>query len=168
MKESFFDIEGIKGEYLFNFFSCSTRLWLSSRNIIGFVENKHMQIGKHIDETSFKREVQSISIDGMISLDFVRKGDALEIHEVKKGKSFSEPQEMQVMYYMYVMNAILGYVPKSYLHLVQARKTKEIHLDSKKVEDSIRSIRAVLSEECPKPQRKPICRGCSYSIVCWS
>lgn len=162
------DLDGIKGEYFYHLFSCHTRLWLYHRNVSGSPMNEHIRIGKYVDEESFSREKGKIIIDGICAIDFIRNGDGMEVHEVKKGSGDDIAQEMQVQYYMYVLGRVFSKEVAGFLHYPLKKEVKEVVLEEQKVLDSITEIRRIISSSCPPPERKPICRGCSYAEVCWS
>ncbi len=159
----------ISGESFFDYFSCKTRLWMESRNIDGdFDSNEHIKLGKFIDESTFKREKHTLQIPGICSIDFIKTDTGfLEIHEVKKGKKVSKPQIMQTMYYIYILNEITGKECVGFLHLPEARKKIEIKLNEELIRGSLQEISEVINNDCPKPEIKAICRGCSYNHMCW-
>ncbi|MEM3448397.1 MAG: CRISPR-associated protein Cas4 [Nitrososphaerota archaeon] len=168
MIQNLTDIEGIKGEYFYHFYSCHTRLWLYHRNVSGSISNEHVMIGKYVDEESFEREGGKLVIDGVCSVDFIKEKNRIEVHEIKKGNGNDVAQEMQVEYYMYVLKRLFRKDVAGFLHYPLKKKVKEVILDDKKVIDSISEIKLIISSTCPPPVRKPICRGCSYAEVCWS
>lgn len=168
MITSLSDIEGIKGEYFYHLHSCHTRLWLYHRNVSGNPLNEHVLIGKYVDETTFSRESKKIVIEGVCAIDFIKEGEHLEVHEVKKGRGDDIGQEMQVQFYMFVLRRIFIKEVRGFLHYPLKRKIKVVTLDEKKVLQSLSEIREIISSSCPVPGRKPICRGCSYAEVCWS
>ena len=168
MIASLSDIGGIKGEYLFHYYSCHTRLWLYHRNVSGNASNEHMKIGDFIDGKSFQRDRKRLIIDNVCAIDFIREKDSFEVHEIKKGKSRNEAQEMQVLFYMYVLKRILNGEIKGFIHYPQVRKVREVYPDYNKVTSAIDKIKSIINGECPRPVRIPICHGCSYAEVCWS
>jgi len=63
------------------YFVCHRKLWLFTRDIRFENENEYVQLGRLIDENSYKRNKKQIEI-GKIKIDFIdNKG---VIHEVKK------------------------------------------------------------------------------------
>ncbi len=168
MITSLSDLEGIKGEYFYHLFSCSTRLWLYHRNVSGSPSNEHVLIGKYVDGYSFPREREKLVIEGICSIDFIRNEQGVQVHEVKKGRGGDIAQEMQVQYYMYVLGRVFSKEVSGFLHYPMKKEVREVKLDKEKVLNSIVEIRRITSSSCPPPQRKPICRGCSYAEVCWS
>ena len=62
-------------------------------------ENENVQLGKLLDENSYKRDDKHIEIDGIINIDFIHEKN--ELHEIKKSKSIEEAGIWQVKYYLY-------------------------------------------------------------------
>jgi CRISPR-associated exonuclease Cas4 len=127
-----------------------------------------MKIGDFIDKTAFKREKNRLIVDNVCAIDFIRNGNTIEVHEVKKGKSGNEAQKMQVLFYMYVFTRLLHEEVRGFIHYPQAKKVIEISPDHDKIRDAIENVKRIINEECPKPIRIPICHGCSYAEMCWS
>lgn len=159
----------IKGLDFFNFATCNTRFWLQHKNIYGnFSENEHVQVGKVLDSYSFLRNKKELIIDGICQIDFISKNNVLEIHEIKKGKSISEPQILQVQYYMKILSEITEQEVVGFIHLVQVRKKIKVEQNSEKVDAKILEMNRILDGACPKPVKIPVCKGCSYQELCWS
>ena len=76
-------ISGVKVAY---YYICHTKLWLFSHNITMEKDNELVKMGKLIHENSYRnhREVKI----GDIAIDFLRKGDKIEVHEIKKVKAW--------------------------------------------------------------------------------
>ncbi len=169
MITSFYDKYKMKGFDFFNFATCPTRFWLQHKNIEGnFDENEHVKIGKFIDNNSFLRNKKELIIDGLCQIDFISNKNGLEIHEIKKGNKISEPQILQVQYYMKILKEITCENVNAYIHLVQARKKIKIVYDEEKINNALNRMDKLIDGECPKPKRIPICKGCSYAELCWS
>jgi len=169
MTTSFYDKYKIKGDDFYNYGTCKTRFWLQHKNISGnFEDNEHVQIGKVLDKYSFMRNKKELIIDGLCQIDFITKNNVLEIHEIKKGKSVSEPQILQVQYYMKILKELTEENVKGYIHLIQIKKKIEVEYDEEKIDKVILDMKNIIDNECPKPVRIPICKGCSYAEVCWS
>ena len=64
-------------------------------------ENENVQLGKLLDENSYKRDDKHIEIDGIINIDFIHEKN--ELHEIKKSKSIEEAGIWQVKYYLYYL-----------------------------------------------------------------
>ena len=82
--------ERITGVMIYYYFVCKRKLWyfchdLQMENVS---QNENVQLGKLLDETSYRRNQKHINIDDTINIDFIK--DFQEIHEVKKSKSIEE------------------------------------------------------------------------------
>lgn len=164
-----YDNYRIKGEDFFNYYTCKTRFWLQHKNISGdFSNNEHIKIGKFLDSYSFLKNKKELIIDGVCQLDFIKKTDKLEIHEIKKGKNISEPQIMQVEYYIKILKELTDMEVVGYIHLVQIRKKFQIEYDENKINITLQEMTKILDGNCPKPLKIPVCKGCSYMEICWS
>ena len=124
--------------------------------------------GKLIHENTYQREKKEVKIDG-IAIDFVKKGEIIELLEIKKSKKMEKAHEMQTLYYLYVLKkkgvkavAVIDYP------LIRERKFIELE-EQKELEDSIPKIQEIISLKVPPPPKKiPICSKCSYYELCWS
>ena len=169
MITSFYDKYRMRGFDFFNYVTCPTRFWLQHKNIAGnFDENENVKIGKIIDSSSFLRNKKELIIDGLCQIDFISNKDGLEIHEIKKGNKISEPQVLQVQYYMKILKEITNENVSAYIHLVQIRKKVKISYDEEKINKTLSQMIRLIDDECPKPKRIPVCKGCSYAELCWS
>ena len=107
-----FKISGIQINY---YFTCKTQLWLFSHDIQMEQESDIVKIGKQIHEDSYKRENEYL-IDNLINVDFIKKMENIEVHEVKKAPSMEKAHEYQLLYYMYYLKNekdiynIIGYI----------------------------------------------------------
>lgn len=169
MTTSFYDKYKIRGLDFFNFATCKTRFWLQHKNIAGnFSENEHVQTGKILDSYSFQRNKRELIIDGVCQIDFISQHDKLEIHEIKKGKEISEPQILQVQYYMKILKELTEQEVLAYIHLVQVKKKIQVEYNEDILDRAIEEMLYLLDKKCPEPKRIPVCKGCSYAEMCWA
>ena len=95
-------------------------------------------------------------------IDFIKKRDIIEIHEVKKGKQMEKAHIMQALYYIYYLNN-LGIKAKAILHYPKLRETKEIELkesDKEEIKRAIKEIEHIKSlKEPPAPIYQKICKN---------
>jgi CRISPR-associated exonuclease Cas4 len=85
---------------------CLTKLWLFSHNVTMESSSDLVAMGQFIHETSYSRERKDVVI-GRIGIDFVKKGDRITVHEVKKSKRFEKAHRYQVYYYIYYLQVVL-------------------------------------------------------------
>ena len=74
--------ERITGVMIYYYFVCSRKLWYFCHQINMEDENENVQLGKLLDENSYKRDDKHIEIDGIINIDFIHEKN--ELHEIKK------------------------------------------------------------------------------------
>lgn len=146
-------------------------------------------MGKHIHETSYKREQKEISIDGVIVVDWIDHDEKV-IHEVKKSGRMEQAHTWQLKYYMWYLEQKgmdvadelsakdfeddpekRGYVGE--LNYPKLRQTKTIILtkkDRQTIEQKIiPNIRKIISrEKPPRTVEWNICKSCSYCELCYS
>jgi len=128
-----------------------------------------VEIGKILDEETYKRENKSVLIDDTINIDFVKNGAVL--HEVKKTKSIEEAGIWQLKYYMYYLDkkGIKNITAKIDFPLL--RETKEILLEEKDInvlDNVINDIQNIMTlDKPPKAIDSKICNNCSYFDLCY-
>ena len=93
-------ITGVKIDY---YHICHTKLWLFSHNIALEAGHENVEIGKQLHEDRYKRDGKDVMIDNTISIDFVRRGSSIELHEVKKTKKMEDAHKAQLLFYLYYL-----------------------------------------------------------------
>ncbi|NKQ39116.1 MAG: Dna2/Cas4 domain-containing protein, partial [Methanosarcinales archaeon] len=118
-------ITGVKISY---YFICKSKLWLFSHNIQMEHNSENVKIGKIINESSYGRDKKDVRIDNTICVDFIKKRDGLEIHEIKKSKKMDDAHRWQLIYYLYYLNqkgvdaiGVLNYPLLNKKEIVEAR-----------------------------------------------
>ena len=92
---------------------------------------------------------------GKIALDFVTKGDEIEVHEVKKSKKMEKAHEMQVLYYLYVLKK-RGISAKAVIDYPVIRERKQLELTEqaeKELELAMVRIREIAAAPLPPENR---------------
>ena len=158
--------ERITGVMIYYYFVCSRKLWYFCHQINMEDENENVQLGKLLDENSYKRDDKHIEIDGIINIDFIHEKN--ELHEIKKSKSIEEAGIWQVKYYLDYLNVdgLHGVIDYPLL-----KKNVDVELsdeDCKKLDDIIKEIISVKNQEYPpKLEEKKICKKCAYYDLCF-
>ena len=161
--------ERITGVMIYYYFVCSRKLWYFCHQINMEDENENVQLGKLLDENSYKRDDKHIEIDGIINIDFIHEKN--ELHEIKKSKSIEEAGIWQVKYYFYYLkkrnvDGLHGVIDYPLL-----KKNVDVELsdeDCKKLDDIIKEIISVKNQEYPpKLEEKKICKKCAYYDLCF-
>lgn len=120
--------ERITGVMIYYYFVCKRKLWyfchdLQMENVS---QNENVQLGKLLDETSYRRNQKHINIDDTINIDFIK--DFQEIHEVKKSKSIEEAGIWQVKYYLYYLKKKGVNISKAQIDYPLLKKNIEVSL----------------------------------------
>ena len=161
--------ERITGVMIYYYFVCSRKLWYFCHQINMEDENENVQLGKLLDENSYKRDDKHIEIDGIINIDFIHEKN--ELHEIKKSKSIEEAGIWQVKCYLYYLkkrnvDGLHGVIDYPLL-----KKNVDVELsdeDCKKLDDIIKEIISVKNQEYPpKLEEKKICKKCAYYDLCF-
>jgi CRISPR-associated exonuclease Cas4 len=158
-------IRGIQVNY---YFVCKTKLWLFSRNVSMEHESDLVKLGSLLHREFFGREERDISL-GPIAVDVVRKGDEVEIVEVKKSEAMEKADYYQVLYYLYYLSKF-GIKARGRISYPKQRKSLEVRLGNeeiRKIEEILKDIAEIVSGEAPKPEYKRYCRKCSYFDFCF-
>ncbi|XRO75674.1 CRISPR-associated protein Cas4 [Methanocaldococcus sp. 28A] len=159
-------IRGIEINYLY---ICKTKLWYFVKGITMEQESDFVDLGKFLHEKCYFGEEKEVQI-GSIKIDFIKKHDIVEIHEVKKGKSMEKAHIMQALYYIFYLNN-LGIKCKAILHYPKLKEIKDIELKEDNKEKIIKSIKEIerikLLKEPPTPIYQKICKNCAYYELCF-
>jgi len=159
-------ITGVKIAY---YFICHTKLWLFSHNITLEKEHDNVNIGKLLHEDRYKRDSKEITIDQTISIDFIRKGDTIVLHEIKKTKSMEAAHRWQMLYYLYYLKS-KGISATGEINYPLVSKKEEIVLlekDESEMENVINEIRKIAIGRMPPPKKTNICKKCAYFEFCF-
>lgn len=165
-KEKDMNITGIMVYY---YFICHRKLWYFANQINMEQNSELVEMGKIIDENSYKREKKQILIDNTINIDFIKNGAIL--HEVKKTKSIEEAGIWQVKYYIYFLENKGIKNVKAKIDFPLIKESKEIILeeeDRKKLDDVVDDIQRIISMDKPTSViNSRICKKCSYFDLCY-
>jgi len=109
--------------------------------------------------------------DDNVSIDFIRSGDEIAVHEIKLSSSFEEAHILQVKYYIYYLRNKGMNVSKGILHYSKAKKIKEVEFteeDEATIEKALDIVEKTLKYEFPpKVEKKPYCLRCAYYEFCY-
>ncbi|MGL5380012.1 CRISPR-associated protein Cas4 [Clostridium sp.] len=159
----------ITGVMIYYYEVCKRKLWYFYNEIQMEQGNESVEIGKVIDEETYKRDNKHINIDNIINIDFIRTKGIL--HEVKKSNKIEEASILQVKYYLYFLkkkgvNNIKGKVDYPLLkQSVEVELTKE---DILLIEEILKEIQAIVTDKNSPPlDKKKICKSCAYYDLCF-
>lgn len=159
----------ITGMMVYYYFVCKKKLWYFANQIQMEQNSELVEIGKIIDETSYKNQEKHILIDNTINIDFIKNNVIL--HEVKKTKSIEEASIWQVKYYMYYLEQKGVENIKAKIDFPLIKETKDVVLnyeDRQALQNIITNIREIINSKNPKDviQDKK-CKKCAYYDLCY-
>lgn len=159
----------ITGMMVYYYFVCQRKLWYFTNEINMEQNSELVNIGKIIDETSYKREKKSILIDNTINVDFIENGAVL--HEVKKTKAIEEAGIWQLKYYMYYLENRGVQNITAEIDYPLLRETREVILDDEDREvlsNVIKNIEEIATKDKPpEVLEEKLCKKCSYFDLCY-
>lgn len=153
------------------YFICKTKLWLFTHNITMEQTSDLVGLGRFIHDKSYAREKKDVIID-KIGIDFIKKGDAIIVHEVKKSRKLEKAHKYQLYYYLYYLNKIKGInATLGVIEYPEVRERVNLMLTDtviEEIEDILEKIKQIVTEEEPPPaERRSYCRSCAYFEFCW-
>jgi len=150
------------------YFVCHRKLWLFSRDIRFESENEYVQLGRLIDENSYKRNNKQIEI-GKIKIDFIDSKGV--IHEVKKSNKIEKAHIYQLKYYILTLKRMGAENITGEINYPKLKKKEAVFLqaeDEVEFERIFSDIQKILDQ--PKPPaviKKGICAKCAYYEFCF-
>ena len=159
----------ITGVMVYYYEVCKRKLWYFYNDISMEAGNENVQIGKAIDEESYKRDEKHININNVINIDFIRSKGVL--HEVKKSKKIEEASILQVKYYLYYLKKHGVENIKAKIDYPLLRQSIDVELDEKdikEIEEILGDIRYIVDQKIPcELHKKRICKSCAYYDLCF-
>lgn len=160
------DALGVHGLSFQHILLCPTRAWLHYHRLDCAHLNRHMQLGilLHEQDSTMDQRLYGLSPD---RIDWSKR----EVSEIKKSRSHEAALVNQLNFYLAALIAATGYPWRGVLRYTTSRRTKTVVLDLAAIlqlKASLAQLREVLKQPRPPAQQnKPVCRGCSYHLLCW-
>ena len=161
----------VTGTLVWYYYICQREVWLMARKINPNQDDENIDLGRFIQEHTYKRDKKEISL-GNIKLDIVRqeKGQ-LVIGEVKKSSRYEQSAKMQLAFYLNELkNAGIDAVGE--LMFPQEKKKVKVELTENliaEIEKAKLAILEIAAAATPPPAKKiNLCRSCAYAEFCWA
>lgn len=163
----------ITGTQIAYYIVCKRKLWLFLKYIEMERFSELVEIGRLISEEAFKREnFKEISFGDTIKIDFLKVGDEIVVHEVKKSRKLEEAHIWQVKYYIWVLRKLGIKANLGVIHYPKLRKKLEVYFtkeDEEKIKEIIGYIQKIKQEKTLPPLiEKPYCKNCAYFELCFA
>ena len=141
----------ITGVMVYYYEVCKRKLWYFYNEIQMEQGNENVEIGKVLDEETYKRDKKHINIDNIINIDFIRSKGIL--HEVKKSHKKG-------------VTNIKGKI--DYPLLKQSVDIELNEEDIVNIEQILNNINEIVYKTIPpKLEKKRICKSCAYYDLCF-
>lgn len=164
----------ITGTMVAYYYICRRKLWLFSKglNLENVSGNEDVIKGRILHENRFTRESnKEIGFDN-IKIDFLRFGDQVYVHEVKKSKKFEEAHIWQLKYYIYTLQNRGINCSSGVLHYPSSMRKMDIELtaeDKSMLQQALEGIFDIIKKECPPPKiSRKMCSRCAYFDFCYA
>ncbi|MCQ2515155.1 MAG: CRISPR-associated protein Cas4 [Ruminococcus sp.] len=158
----------ISGMHIYYYFVCHRKLWYYSNEIQFESENENVQLGKILDETSYKRKSKHIMIDNVINIDYISEHHIL--HEVKKSRKIEDAGIWQLKYYLYYLKQRGVEELSGRIDYPLLKQSVDVYLsaeDEELLEKYIDEIIRIINQPLPpKCDLKNICKSCAYYDFC--
>jgi CRISPR-associated exonuclease Cas4 len=161
----------ITGTLIWYYYICRREVWLMSRQINAFQDNPFLDIGRYIQEESYKRDKKSIRIDNLEIDVLQKKNGKWIVGEVKKSSRFLDSARMQLAFYLFQLEKY-GIHMEGELLFPEERKRIQVKLTDtirKELMHTIEGIQQIINQDVPEsPTRIKWCRNCAYKDFCFA
>ena len=128
--------------------------------------------GRVLHEDRFKREPnKNIGFDN-VNIDFLRYGDEVFVHEVKKSKKFEEAHIWQLKYYISHLQTKGINCSSGVLHYPNTMRKVDVEFtaqDRVLLKQALVEIQEILTKETPpKKLARKMCTRCAYFDFCYA
>lgn len=133
-------------------------------------EDPFLEIGRLLQEDTYKREKKEITV-GNMKIDLIkRKNGETVVGEIKKSSRFERSAIMQLAFYLYGLKK-RGINAKGELMVPKERKRIPVEL-TPDIEDELRQafrqIKYIITQNNPpEPVKNKYCSSCAYREFCW-
>lgn len=159
----------ITGVMIYYYEVCKRKLWYFYNEIQMEQGNENVEIGKTIDEETYRTEKKHINIDNIINIDFIKSKGIL--HEVKKSNKIEDASILQVKYYLYFLKKKGVENIKAKIDYPLLKQSIDVELtdeDNIVIEDILLDLQKITSlKNPPYLDKKRICKACAYHDLCF-
>ena len=151
---------------------CKRKLWLFAHHIQTEKFSDYVALGKLISEYSFRREThKEVLIGDAFKIDFIKIGDEIIVHEVKKSKKLEEAHIWQIKFYIYSLKKLGLNSKRGVIHYPKLMRKIEVEFeekDKREIEKALEEIEDIKTLKYPPPIiDKPYCKKCAYHNFCY-
>lgn len=164
----------ITGTMVAYYYICHRKLWLFAKgmNFENVSGNADVIKGKVLHEQRFQRESsKEIGFDS-VKIDFLRFGDEVYVHEIKKSNKFEEAHKWQVKYYIYTLQQQGINCNSGMIHYPSSMRKVDVDMDEADrvlIAAALKDLNEVLAKPNPPNKlTKKMCSRCAYFDFCFA
>ncbi|NPV53474.1 MAG: CRISPR-associated protein Cas4 [Firmicutes bacterium] len=163
----------ITGTMVAYYHICQRKLWLFCRglNLENVSGNPDVIKGSIIHESRFPRETLRDVSFGQVKVDFIKFGDQVYLHELKKSRKFEDAHIMQMKYYIFVARSKGINCSGGIIHYPTAMRKVEVTFteeDQEHIVEALGGISGVVKASVPPGKlKKKFCKRCAYFDFCY-
>lgn len=156
------------------FYICHRKMWLfckglNQENVSG---NPDVVKGELLHESRFKRQTNKEMGFDRVKVDFLKFGDQVYVHEIKKSKKFEEAHKWQLKYYIYTLQNKGINCSAGVIHYPESMRKVDVEFiekDKETINEILAEIQQILAQDSlPKKLSKKFCSRCAYFDFCYS
>lgn len=165
---------GITGTMVAYHFICRRKLWLFSKglNLENVSGNVDVIKGRILHESRFKREPHKEYDFDTIKVDFLRFGDQVFVHEVKKSKKFEKAHIWQLKYYIYLLRVRGVNCTAGVIHYPSSMRKVDVawgENDDMHIERILEDVNQTTRQPIPSARLdRKMCSRCAYFDFCYA
>ncbi len=163
--------ENFTGTQIAYYIVCKRKLWLFSHQVCFEKYSDYVELGRVINEESFKREKhKEVEIED-VKIDFIKTKKGLVVHEVKKSRKLEPAHVWQVKFYIYTLRKLGINCNSGIIHYPKLYKKIEVEFtqkDEEIIKRFQREIKDILNSSIPPLINAKYCKKCSYYEFCYS
>lgn len=161
----------ITGNIIQYFYICKRKIWLAVRQISGDQDNMHLEMGRFISDSTYKRNKKEIRLENILIDISKLDNENVILGEVKKSSTTEKSARMQLCFYLYTLREY-GIEAEGELLFPKEKKKEKVVLDDyhlSELDNAMEEIKSIASRDYPPPAVKiKYCKGCAYMEFCWS
>lgn len=172
MEDNELDTVAVTGTLIAYYYICKRKLWLHAKglNLENVSENADVIKGRLLHEATFKREIHKDYDFGRTKIDFLKYGDEVIVHEIKKSKKFEGAHIWQLKYYIFTLKSKGIQCTTGVIHYPNSMRKVDIEFsqeDNEVILQATKEIKNILKNPIPpEPINKKFCKKCAYFDFC--
>jgi CRISPR-associated exonuclease Cas4 len=164
----------ITGTMVAYYYICHRKLWLFAKglNFENISGNTDVIKGKVLHEQRFQKENSREIGFNSVQIDFLRFGEEVFVHEIKKSNKFDEAHRWQIKYYIFTLQNQGINCNSGVIHYPSSMRKVDIDMeenDRELIETALQAVSDVLMQpQPPKKLTKKVCARCAYYDFCFA